>query len=195
MSASDPFIGEISLVAFSYAPAGWALCDGRLLPVQQNLALFSLIGKVFGGDGVTTFALPDLRGRAAIGAGAGAHLDNVPLGTYLGVEKTTLLQSNLPAHTHGATFSSAGVRPTGYSGGGSLTDPSGAVPANPVGDTGAALPAFAPAAEANAGLSPLPVQGQVTVLPTGSGAPLDIRNPALGLNYIIALEGLYPPRS
>ena len=195
MSASDPFLGEISLVAFSYAPDGWALCDGRLLSVSQNTALFALIGAAYGGDGHSTFALPDLRGRAAIGAGTGQGLRPVELAQSLGEENATLLQNHLPAHTHGASFTSGGVRPVAYSGGASLTDPTGAVPANPVSEGGTALPAFAPAAEANAGLAPLPVQGQVTVMPTGAGQPLSIRNPALGLNYIIALVGVYPPRS
>ena len=194
MSAIDPFIGEISLVAFSYAPAGWALCDGRLLPISQNEALFALLGTQDGGDGVSTFALPDLRGRSAIGVGQGPDLREVALGEYLGTEQVYLLQSQLPAHTHAASFTSPGARPVAYGGGGSITDPTGAIPANPVGEGGAALPAFAPASEASAGLAPLPVQGQVSVLPTGSGLPLDIRNPALGLNYIIALEGVFPPR-
>jgi len=194
LPASDPFIGEISLVAFSYAPDGWAHCDGRLLPVSQYGALYSLIGATYGGDGVSTFALPDLRGRSAIGAGAGQGLSPVPLGAYLGQESVELLQSQLPTHTHAASFASGGARPVGYSGGGSLTDPTGAVPANPVGEGGAALPAFAPAAEANGGLAPLPVEGQVTVSPTGAGNPVDLRNPALGLNYIIALVGVFPPR-
>ena len=194
LSASDPFVGEISLVAFSYAPDGWALCDGRLLPTSQYDALYSLIGTTYGGDGVSTFALPDLRGRAAIGAGTGQGLSPVERGQYLGQEQASVQQSHLPAHTHGASFSSGGVRPVAYSGGASLTDPTRAVPANPVGDGGVTLPAFAPAAEANAGQAPLPVQGQVTVLPTGGGQPLNIRNPALGLNYIIALVGVYPSR-
>lgn len=195
MSATDPFIGEISLVAFPFAPAGWAPCDGRLLPLQQYTALYSLLGTVFGGDGVSTFGLPDLRGRAAISAGQGLHLSNIDFGEYLGAENAVLLQRHLPAHTHDATFASAGVRPVAYRGGASLTDPTGAVPANPVAEGGAALPAFAPASEASAGMAPLPVQGQVTVSPTGSGQPLDVRNPALGLNYIIALEGVYPQRA
>lgn len=194
LSASDPFIGEISLVAFSYAPDGWALCDGRLLSVSQYGALYSLIGATYGGDGVSTFALPDLRGRAAVGAGAGQGLSPISLGSYLGQESVQLLQSQLPAHTHAASFNSGGVRPVGYSGSASLTDPTGAVPANPVGEGGVPLPAFASAAEANAGLAPLPVQGQVTVSPTGAGQPLNLRNPALGLNYIIALAGVFPPR-
>lgn len=194
MSATDPFLGEISLVAFSYAPQGWALCDGRLLPISQNEALYSLLGVVYGGDGVSTFALPDLRGRSPVGAGQGPDLGPVALGQSMGDEQLYLLQSQLPAHTHGASFTSGGVRPVAYGGGGSLTDPTGAVPANPVGEGGAALPAFAPASEASSGLAPLPVQGQVTVSPTGSGQPVEIRNPALGLNYIIALTGVFPMR-
>lgn len=192
--SADPFLGEISLVPFNFAPRGWAFCDGRLLAVSQYTALYSLIGAVYGGDGHNTFALPDLRGRAAVSAGQGPGLSNIALGENFGTEKAALLPSNLPAHTHDATFASAGARPVAYGGGGSLTDPTGAVPANPVGEGGAPLPAFAPASEASAGLAPLPVAGQVTVSPTGSGLPLEIRNPILGLNYIIALEGVFPSR-
>lgn len=195
MSATDPFIGEIRLVAFPFAPEGWALCDGRLLPLQQHTALYALLGTVFGGDGLNTFGLPDLRGRSPIGSGQGANLGNIAFGEYLGAEDLTLLQRHLPAHTHDATFASAGVRPVAYRGGGSLTDPTGAVPANPVGEGGIALPAFAPAAQASAGMSPLPVDGQVVVQATGGGEPVDVRNPGLGLNFIIALEGVYPQRS
>jgi microcystin-dependent protein len=182
MSATDPFIGEIRLVAFPFAPEGCALCDGRLLPVQQHTALYALLGTVFGGDGLNTFGLPDLRGRSPIGSGQGANLGNIAFGEYLGAEDLTLLQRHLPAHTHDATFASAGVRP-------------GAVPANPVGEGGIALPAFAPAAQASAGMSPLPVDGQVVVQATGGGEPVDVRNPGLGLNFIIALQGVYPQRS
>lgn len=192
----NPYIGEISVVAFSYAPEGWALCDGSLLSRTTYAALFSLIGITYGmGDGRTTFALPDLRGRFPVGVGQGANLGPVALGENRGAEQLPLKPANLPAHTHDASFTSAGVRPTGYSGGGSLTNPTGAVLANPVGEGGVTLAAFAPAAQANAGLAPLPVDGQVAVQPTGSGLPLDLRNPALGLNYIIAIEGLYPSRS
>ncbi len=113
---ADPFVGELRLVAFNFAPPGWALCQGQLLPLQQNTALFSLLGTTYGGDGITTFKLPDLRGRAAIQAGAG------PLGpTAMGepgggmgaqvqtVASFTLTADQLPPHTHSATFTGTGA--------------------------------------------------------------------------------------
>ena len=194
VSIIDPVLGEICTVSFSFAPKGWALCDGRSLPIAGNEALYSLIGATFGGDGVSYFLLPDLRGRVAVGCGQGDGLGYVRLGQQFGAESAAMLASNLPSHTHEATFESTGARPMGYSGGASLTDPTGAVPANPVGEAGATLGAFAPASQANAGLAPLPVSGQVTVQATGQGAPLSIRNPGLGLTHIIALEGAFPMR-
>lgn len=196
--ASDPFIGEISIVAFPFAPAGWALCDGSLLQRldKRYAPLFSLIGTTYGqGDGLTTFALPDLRGRLPLGVGQGPGLSPVVLGNERGVERCPLLLDNLPAHTHEARFESAGVRPSAYSGGGSLNNPADAVLANPVGEGGVALPAFAPASRSNAALAALAVDGQVTVFPSGSGLPLDVRNPALGLNFVIAYDGIYPTRN
>lgn len=196
--ASDPFIGEISIVAFSFPPAGWAFCDGSLLlrNSPDYAPLFSLIGTSYGaGDGQATFALPDLRGRLPLGTGQGPGLSAIAAGEQRGFERSPLTADNLPSHTHQASFQSAGVRPTAYSGGASLTNPTGAVPANPVGEGGVTLPAFSPAAQANAGLAPLPVEGLVTVLPTGSGQPLNVCNPALGLNFIIAFKGIYPSRA
>lgn len=196
--AIDPYIGEISVIAFSYPPAGWAFCDGSLLPHNHPdyVALFSLLGVTYGeGDGRTTFALPDLRGRLPLGVGQAPGLSAVVLGGVRGVERSPMQLDNLPSHTHEARFESDGVRPTAYSGGGSLNNPADAVLANPVGEGGVTLPAFAPAARANAGLAPLPVDGLVTVFPSGAGLPLNVCNPSLGLNFVIAYKGVYPSRS
>lgn len=196
--ASDPYIGEIGIVAFAFAPAGWALCDGslRLRDDKDYSSLFSLIGVTYGeGDGRTTFALPDLRGRLPLGVGQGPGLSAIVAGQQRGAEHRALQAQNLPSHTHEARFDSDGVVPSAYSGGGTLTEPAGAVLANPVGEGGVTLPAFAPAARANAGLAALPVAGQVTVFPSGTGMPLDLCNPALGLTFIIAYAGIYPTRS
>lgn len=102
----DPFIGEIRLVGFNFEPQGWAFCDGRLLPVHQHQALFSLLGTLYGGDGITTFALPDLRGRSPVGMGTGPGLNPVNLGQKSGQENVTLQQTQMPAHSH--TISVAG---------------------------------------------------------------------------------------
>lgn len=197
--SSDPYIGEIGIVAFAYAPAGWALCDGslRLRQDKDFEALFSLIGTTYGvGDGRTTFALPDLRGRLPLGVGQGPGLSPVGLGGGRGAEQISLSTENMPSHTHEARFQGAVNRPPVYSGGGSLSSPNGqAVLANPMGESGVLLPAFAPAARANDALAPLPVDGVVTVFPSGAGLPVDVCNPALGLNFIIAYLGIYPPRS
>ena len=97
---SDPFVGEIRMFAGNFAPRGWAFCDGQLLAVSQNDALFSLLGTIYGGDGRTTFALPDMRGRIPLHQGTGPGLSNRRLGTKGGVEHVTLTVSELPAHTH-----------------------------------------------------------------------------------------------
>ncbi|MEN9798594.1 MAG: hypothetical protein RL653_2290, partial [Pseudomonadota bacterium] len=96
----DPFLGEIKLFAGNFAPTGWAFCHGQLLPIAQNSALFSLLGTTYGGNGQTTFALPDLRGRIPVGFGQGPGLTNRNLGDMSGVESVTLQVSNLPQHAH-----------------------------------------------------------------------------------------------
>ena len=113
---SDPFIAEIKLVAFNYAPRGWALCNGQLLPINQNQALFSLLGTTYGGNGTTTFALPDFRGRVPLHWGSGPGLPPVNLGERAGEEAHTLIQSELPAHNH---------LPAGDSGSATAGSPSG----------------------------------------------------------------------
>src|SRR5215212_10229621 len=97
---SDPFVAEIRIFAGNFAPTGWAECDGQLLPISQNTALFSLLGTFYGGDGKSTFALPDLQGSAPLGQGQGAGLSSYFLGQSSGSEFITLLQSEIPAHTH-----------------------------------------------------------------------------------------------
>ena len=97
---SEPFIGEIRANGFSFAPRGWAFCDGQLLPVSQNSALFSLLGTTYGGDGRTTFGLPDLQGRAALHMGQGPGLSNRPIGQKAGTETNTLTAGQLPSHAH-----------------------------------------------------------------------------------------------
>lgn len=192
----DAFVGEIQMVAFPFAPTGFAFCDGSLLPIAQYSALYSLLGTIYGGDGVTTFALPDLRGRAPLGIGAGPGLQPVQPGDTGGVEAVTLSPGQLPAHNHPATVQpGASAQQKCFGGIGSQTSPVGAVAAEvlePV--SGGALPAFAHAQAANQAMAPLPLQLEIAIGATGGGQPIGIRNPYAGINFIIALEGVYPSR-
>ena len=163
---TDPFIGEIQLFPFGFAPRGWAQCNGQLLPINQNQALFSLLGTMYGGDGRTTFALPDLRGRAPLGVGPGYDQ-----GQRAGEELHTLFFSELPAHSHGANASSASP---------STPSPAGAAWA----DTGANNYAASPSAQ---------MAGNA-ITPTGGGQPHENRSPYLALNFCIALVGVFPSR-
>src|ERR1700723_3711762 len=97
---SDPYVGEIRMVGFNFAPQGWAFCNGQLLPISQNAALFALIGTFYGGNGSTTFALPNLQGRVPMGMGTGTGLTTKTIGEFSGAENVQLLISNLPPHTH-----------------------------------------------------------------------------------------------
>jgi microcystin-dependent protein len=168
----DPFLGEIRPVGFTFAPVGWALCQGQILPISQNTALFSLIGTTYGGNGVSTFALPDLRGRYAMHAGQGPGLANHDLGESAGVEAVTLTAGNLPAHGHGVGASSAAA--TAWS-------PAGGVPAK------AARTVYKSGGAAAMASDSLSVAGQ--------NQPHENHQPFLSVIYIIALQGIYPPRS
>src|SRR5688572_6320685 len=97
---SEPFLGEIRMVGFNFAPQGWAFCQGQLMSIAQNSALFSLLGTTFGGDGQTTFALPDYRGRSSVGMGSGPGLTNIVQGEKSGTENVTILSTQMPVHTH-----------------------------------------------------------------------------------------------
>src|ERR1700761_8584804 len=104
---ADPYLGEIRMVGFNFAPMGWALCDGSLLPISQYQALFALLGVMFGGNGTTTFGLPDLRGRAPVGIGNGPNLTPVTQGQKAGSESTNILPTQMPMHTHGISVAGA----------------------------------------------------------------------------------------
>lgn len=169
----DPFIGEIMLFAGNFAPRGWAFCDGQILSISQNTALFSLLGTTYGGNGVTTFALPDLRGRAPVHFGQGAGLSSYVLGQKAGVEAVTLGVNEIPAHTHQA-FADANN--------GTTDSPVGALPArNPAG-----MPVYG--TTANAAMA----AGHLATV--GGGQPHTNLPPYLVLNYCIALTGIFPSR-
>jgi microcystin-dependent protein len=172
---ADPFVAEIRVFPFNFAPKGWAFCDGQLLPISQNTALFSLLGTYYGGDGKSTFALPDLQDRHAIGTGQGDGLSDRFLGESTGSETVTLLQSEMPAHSHNQ---GGGATDAAYSAPGQSVV-MGATRGTQIYSTaGATVDAYA--------------GGLAT---SGGDLPHNNRQPALGFNFCIALQGVYPPRS
>jgi microcystin-dependent protein len=172
---SDQFIGEIRMFGGNFAPTGWAFCDGQLLAISQNTALFSLLGTNYGGNGQTNFALPNLRGRTPLHAGQGPGLTDRPLGSSGGVETVTLTEANVAPHSHSA-IASAGAASTG--------NPAGALLAA----TAAANPIYVGAPGATLTMGPLSIVG-------GASTPHNNLQPYLVLSFIIALQGIYPPRS
>jgi microcystin-dependent protein len=174
-AAQEPFLGEIDLVAFNFSPKGWAACNGQLLPINQNQALFALLGTTYGGNGQTTFALPDLRGRHAIGFGQGSGLASYSQGQVGGEESVTLTVGQLPAHTHTAQASSApGTSP------------------GPGGNYWASQNQVFLYSNAPSGTTAMAASA---IGATGGGQPHDNMPPYLVLNYIIALQGIFPSRN
>ena len=192
MALENPTLGEIVMFAGNFAPRGWAYCDGQLLPINQNQALFSILGTTYGGDGRTTFGLPDLRGRTAVGPRNGPGLSNYILGQRFGVETVTLSTSQIPSHTHLATVheGAATIPVNTTDGDADTTSPSAGVLAN----TGDDL--YASGTPNGTYPAAAPVSGTtVTNLPNGGNQWHENRPPALAINYIIALTGTYPSRS
>ncbi len=178
----DHYIGEIRLFSGNYAPVDWALCDGSLLPIGQFQALFALIGTRYGGDGVTTFAVPDLRGRMAVSFGAGAGLIPLAIGQKGGAESVTLIESQMPAHSHNFTVSNATSGATNVPG---STTYLGIV-------TGGQTPrGYLP--NATTGLTKTHVNAD-SISYAGGGGPHENMMPSIALNYIISLYGLFPTR-
>lgn len=166
---ADPFVAEIRILASNFAPVGWAFCDGQLLPLSQNMALFALLGTAYGGDGMDTFALPDLRERAPMHPGQGPGLSLYDLGQTGGSETVTLIESEIPAHAHSMRASTEdGKRP----------DPAGRYVAR-----GTLL--YGPAAS-------LVAMAPEALAPAGGDAPHNNMQPYLTLNFCIALLGVLP---
>ncbi len=175
--STNPFIAEIMPIAFNFAPRGWALCDGQLMAISSNTALFSLVGTTFGGDGRSTFGLPDLRGRMMKGVGNGPGLSSVQWGQKGGAENHTITVNELPSHNHTVTLHG---------------ETAAASVGNPQGNMLASHLAYAPpvAAENKAMAS-----DSITCGNTGGGQQMSLKNPYLGLYMCIALFGVYPSRS
>jgi microcystin-dependent protein len=179
----DEFIGIIKIFAGNFAPTGWALCNGQLMPISQNTALFSILGTTYGGDGIQTFALPDLRGRTAVGMGNGPGLPQVNIGQLAGEAAHTLLTTEIPAHTHTAQANSADATQSGPTAGASLA--ATVVP----GGRGTS-----PAYGYNTATPNTPLNPQ-SIVPAGGSQPHNNMQPYLGVNYIICLQGIFPSRS
>ncbi|KEK29013.1 phage tail protein [Shewanella xiamenensis] len=210
---SDPFIGEIRMFAGTFAPRGWALCNGQLLAISTNSALFSILGTTYGGNGTTTFGLPNLQSRTPVGTGTGTGLSNVVLGQVAGVENVNLTTNQLPIHAPTATFIGNASSVTATVDVATTTATAMVPPA-------AGATTYLSATTAKAGPTSVAFNGlftstapdstksslggvhgsvtpagTVTVNPVGGGQPVGIRNPYLGMNFIIALEGIYPSRN
>lgn len=172
---ADPFLAEIRIFPFNFAPRGWAWCDGQLIPISQNTALFSLLGTTYGGDGKTNFALPNLRGRAPMHPGQGPGLSRHDLGETAGTETVTLVESEIPAHNHALVASS---------------DPADVQ--SPAADRCLARsnPGFAYAAG-----SPNTPMAPQALAPAGGDQPHNNLSPYLTLYFNIALQGVFPPRT
>jgi microcystin-dependent protein len=173
----DPFVAEIRILPLSFAPKGWAFCDGQLLPISQNTALFSLLGTFYGGDGKATFALPDLRGSVPVNAGQGPGLSLYFLGQSSGSETITLLTTEMPSHTHT-------VRADFDNNNASAVSPSGAVPVN-----------ASPTLTFSSGASAAFVSMNPGMTTTGGSQPHNNLMPYLVVSYCIALQGVFPPRT
>ncbi|WP_022834973.1 phage tail protein [Salisaeta longa] len=169
---SEPFVGEVRIFAGTFAPRGWAFCNGQLLPISQNTALFSLLGTTYGGDGRTTLALPDLQGRAPMHPGRGPGLADRQLGEATGTDAVALTNDQMPRHTHemkGIPFPGNAAR------GGAFAKPADGTPLYRDGASNATM--------------------GVNTTTTGGGQAHNNRQPYLALHFIIALVGLYPSRS
>jgi microcystin-dependent protein len=181
---SSPFVAEITMFGFNFAPAGWALCQGQLLPISQNTALFSLLGTTYGGNGTSTFALPNLQDQTAVSFGQGPGLQDYAQGEQVGTPTVTLLTTEMPAHNHffnastnaGTTVTSAGNQ-LGLAQLGTKQNSNNAniYSTNPT--------------KATTGLSPFAISV------TGGSQPHNNMQPYLTLSFCIAMQGVFPPRS
>jgi len=171
---ADPFVAEIRIFPFNFAPKGWAFCDGQILPLSQNTALFSLLGTTYGGDGRSTFQLPDMQGNAPMHPGQGPGLSLHDLGEMGGTQTVTLLTSEIPMHSHALNAS--------------VSDGTDTKPANELFAQGVGVQIWGTNAP-NANLA-----GNA-IAPAGGNLPHNNMQPYLTLNFCIAMQGVYPPRT
>lgn len=196
----EVFIGTIQIFGFNFAPNYWATCSGQILSIQQNAALFSLLGTYYGGNGVQNFQLPNLQGRLPIGQGNGQGLSPRTIGEVAGTESTTLTLNNLPAHTHAITSQLTATTTINLA---SVATSPATVPTTAnsfIGASGTG-PGSAAIYSSAQGTSPVPqsgvttsIGGQSTAAVTGGSQPFDLMNPFLTINFSIALQGIFPSR-
>jgi microcystin-dependent protein len=179
----EAYLGEIFMGGWNFAPRGFAFCSGQLLPISQNTALFSLLGTNFGGDGVQTFALPDLRGRTPVHWGQGPGLSNYNIGEATGTEVVTLSQAQIPAHNHLLNANAAGAN---------AVSPVSAFLAVPVTGSG---PNASPLNIFTTNTTPLGSLNPATISNTGGNQPHSNIQPSLSITFVIALTGIYPARN
>jgi microcystin-dependent protein len=172
---SDPFVAEIRIFGFNFPPTGWAFCNGQVLPISQNTALFALIGTYYGGDGKTTFALPDLQGAAVMQPGQGSGLSERTVGERGGTETVTLIESEMPAHGHSLMASTTAANSRNPSGGALARSGGGNVYLPPSGTTAVGMSSAA-------------------IAPSGTSQPHNNMQPYLTLNFCIAMQGVFPQR-
>lgn len=172
---SDQFVAEIRIFPFNFAPTGWAFCDGQLMPISQNTALFSLLGTTYGGDGKSTFALPNLKGNAPMQPGQGQGLSERTLGEVSGTETVTLLVSEIPVHTHSLS---------------AAPDPANAQSPTPT----VCLTRSAGGNAYSSSAAGLVTMAPQALSPTGGSLPHSNLQPYLTLNFCIALQGIFPQR-
>jgi microcystin-dependent protein len=178
---SSPYVGEIRIFAFGFAPVGWALCNGQTLSIQQNQALFALIGVTYGGNGTTTFNLPDLQGRLPVGQGNGAGLSAYVIGEAGGAERVTLLSTQMPVHNHLVNATTTA--------GSNVASPQNAYLATPTASPrGTAVDPYSTASPPNVTLN------ANAVSTAGGSQPFSVLQPFLCLNFCIALVGSFPSR-
>lgn len=190
----DEYMGTVKSFAFGFTPRGWLACNGQLLAIADYQALFSLLGTTYGGDGRTTFGLPDLRGRVSLNQGTGPGLSNHRLGDRGGSETNVLNITQMPAHSHSVDFNgqniNANVGIPAVNDDGTTDETEGNILANHTG-------AFAASSSADTTLSAFnaPVSGSMQTSNTGNGSPINNMQPFLTLNYCICIDGVYPPRN
>ncbi len=176
----DPFVAEIRIFPFNFAPKGWAFCDGQILPLSQNTALFSLLGTTYGGDGKSNFALPNMQGNAPMHPGQGPGLSLHDLGETGGSDTVSLLESEIPSHSHALMCAS------GFDAGSPGATPSANTALNDAGTPSTPYLVANPAGSTLAGNA---------IAPAGGDQPHNNMQPYLTLNFCIALQGVYPPRT
>lgn len=180
---TTPYLGEIRLFAGNFQPRGWAFCDGRLLSIAQDSALFSLLGTIYGGDGQSTFGLPDLRGRVPLNQGQGPGLSSYTIGQAAGTQTVTLQTSQMPAHSHALVATTAT---------GSVTTPGPSVMlATPV-EAGVSTSLYVVPGTSTVNQAPMAAQ---SITAAGGSQPHENMMPYQSINYIIALEGIFPSRN